>query len=135
MDPTLAAQHATAVRLIVLTLVADGELANREIEAIDRHHIAELLGVERDALVQAVIDHCRGLLDRASSGEDLRLIDLERTEAMLDSITEPRLQKLTCRAMLVLAKSDGSISLSEQTLLRHALTRWGLTLESLSAPT
>lgn len=133
MDPTLAEQYATAVRLVVLTLVADGELANREIEAIDRLHIADLMGVERDALIQAVIDHCRGLLDRPPAGRGLRVLDLERTEAMLDSITEPRLQKLTCRAMLVLAKSDGSISLSEQTLLRHALTRWGLTLESLSA--
>ncbi len=133
MNATFAEQQATAVRLIVLTLVADGELATREIEAIDRHHIAELMGVERDALVQAVIDHCRGLLESPPSGRDLRVLDLERTEAMLDSITEPRLQKLTCRAMLVLAKSDGSISLSEQTLLRQALTRWGLTLESLSA--
>jgi hypothetical protein len=33
----------------------------------------------------------------------------------------------------VLAKADGHISLAEQTLLRHALSRWGLTLQSVSA--
>lgn len=133
MQDTLAAQRATAQKLIVLTLIADGQLASREIEAIDRHRVAELLGVERDALVQAVIDHCRGLLGRAAAGELVRVADLERTEQMLDSITDPELRKLTCRAMLVLSKSDGTITLPEQTLLRHALTRWGLTLDSVSA--
>lgn len=133
MPDKLAAQRATAQKLIVLTLIADGQLASREIEAIDRHRIAELLGVERDALIQAVIDHCRGLLERAAGGALVRVADLERTEQMLDSITDPELQKLTCRAMLVLSKSDGMITLPEQTLLRHALTRWGLTLDSVSS--
>ena len=122
-----------AAQLVVLTLVADGELANREIEAIDRHHIAELIGVPRDTLVQAVAEHCKGLLASHATQGAVRVLDLEHTERLLDSITDPALQKLICRAMLVLAKADGRISLSEQTLLRHALTRWGLTLESVSA--
>ncbi|ATE61772.1 TerB family tellurite resistance protein [Thauera sinica] len=126
-DPRL-----TAARLVVLTLVADGELANREIEAIDRFHIAELLGVPRDTLVQAIADHCGGLLASQATPGAVRVLDLEQTERLLDSITDPALQKLVCRAMLVLAKADGRITLSEQTLLRHALTRWGLTLESVS---
>jgi uncharacterized tellurite resistance protein B-like protein len=123
----------TAARLIVLTLVADGELANREIDAIDRHHIAELIGVPRDALVQAVAEHCSGLLASTATDGAVRVLDLENTERLLDSITDPALQKLTCRAMLVLAKADGHISLAEQTLLRHALSRWGLTLQGVSA--
>jgi hypothetical protein len=133
MPDKLAAQRTIAVKLIVLTLIADGQLASREIEAIDRHRIAELLGVERDALIQAVIDHCRGLLERPSAGDTVRVAELERTEHMLERITDPELQKLTCRAMLVLSKSDGTITLAEQTLLRHALTRWGLTLDSVSS--
>lgn len=133
MNPTQADARLTAARLIVLTLVADGELANREIVAIDRHRIAELIGVPRDTLVQAIVDHCKGLLASQATKGAVRVLDLENTERLLDSITDSALQKLTCRAMLVLAKADGSISLSEQTLLRHALTRWGLTLESVSA--
>lgn len=123
----------TAAQLVVLTLVADGELANREIEAIDRHHIAELLGVPRDTLVQAVADHCEGLLASQATQGAVRVLDLEQTERLLDRVTDPLLQKLTCRAMLVLAKADGHISLAEQTLLRHALTRWNLTLERVAA--
>jgi uncharacterized tellurite resistance protein B-like protein len=133
MNPMQADARLTAARLIVLTLVADGELANREIDAIDRHHIAELIGVPRDALVQAVAEHCSGLLASTATDGAVRVLDLENTERLLDSITDPALQKLTCRAMLVLAKADGHISLAEQTLLRHALSRWGLTLQGVSA--
>lgn len=122
-----------AAQLVVLTLVADGELANREVEALDRHHIADLLGVPRNALVKAVADHCQGLLASQATQGAVRVLDLEQTERLLDRVTDPLLQKLTCRAMLVLAKADGCISLAEQTLLRHALTRWNLSLESVAA--
>ncbi|MBS0546054.1 MAG: hypothetical protein JSR40_20260 [Proteobacteria bacterium] len=132
MKPVPNDPRQIATQLVVLTLVADGELANREIDAIDRLHIAELLGVPRDALVQAVADHCKGLLaGQEIHGGAVRVLDLERTEQLLDRITDPALQKLTCRAMLVLAKADGCIALPEQTLLRHALTRWALTPEDV----
>jgi uncharacterized tellurite resistance protein B-like protein len=132
MSDVLNVQRRIAAQLVVLTLIADGELANRELAALDRHRIAELLGVPREVLVQAVADHCQGLLARKAGSDALRLLDLEQTERMLDAVTEPALQKLCCQAMLVLAKSDGSISLPEQTLLRHALSRWGLTLDSVA---
>ncbi|ANQ83385.1 hypothetical protein [Azoarcus olearius] len=125
-------QRLTIARLIALTLIADGDLASRELEALDRHRIAELVGVPRDLLIQTVIDHCRTLRAGEAPGT-LRVLDLERTERMLDSITDPALRALACRAMLVLSKADGRITLPEQTLLRHALTRWGLSLEAIAA--
>lgn len=131
--PSLEAQRSTVARLIALTLIVDGELASRELEALDRHRIAELIGMPRDLLIQVVIDHCRGLSRAGEVPGTLRVLDLDATEHMLDSITDPALRKLACRAMLVLSKADGRISLPEQTLLRHALTRWGLSLEGIAA--
>ncbi|QDF95385.1 hypothetical protein CJ010_01865 [Azoarcus sp. DD4] len=127
------AQRLTIARLIALTLIADGELASRELEALDRHHIAELIAVPRDVLIQTVIDHCRSLRREGDAPGTLRVLDLETTERMLDSITDPALRELACRAMLVLSKADGRITLPEQTLLRHALSRWGLSLEAIAA--
>lgn len=132
-SPQVDAQRATIAHLIALTLIADGELASRELEALDRHRIAELIGVPRDLLIQAVIDHCRGLRRAGEAPGTLRVLDLEGTERMLDSITDPALREIACRAMLVLSKADGRITLPEQTLLRHALTRWGLSLEGIAA--
>ncbi len=130
MPLPLDSEREIAARLVVLTLIADGELASREVEALERHHIAELLGVPGDVLVGAVAAHCQGLLAR--DGSPLRVLDLEQTERLLDSVRDPALRITTCRAMLVLSKADGRITLPEQTLLRHALTRWRLTLEDVS---
>lgn len=126
-------QRDIAARLVALILIADGELASRELAALDQHKIAELLGVRRDVLIQAVIDRCRTVLDSGSSAEALRVLDLDQVEQMLDQVTDPALQILVCRAMLVLSKADGRITAPEQTLLRHALSRWGLALSDLSA--
>ena len=130
-DPNYEAQRAVATELVALTLLADGVLASRELEALDRLGIPELLGVERDALIQAVIDHCRRLLQRPERVDPVRMLDIERFEMMLDRITDPVLREMVCRAMLVLSKADGVICLPEQTLLRDALTRWGIPLEQL----
>jgi uncharacterized tellurite resistance protein B-like protein len=130
---SIEAQRTTATELVALTLLADGVLARRELEALDRHAIAELLGVPRDALIQAVIDHCRRLLERPLRGDSLRLVDIERFEMTLDRITDAELRLLVCRAMLVLSKADGMITQPEQTLLRNALTRWGISLEAVRA--
>ncbi len=131
--PKLDTQRETAIQLVVLTLLADGVLASRELEALDRHGIPELLGVPRDALIQAVITHCRTLLERPARRDTVRLVDVERFEMLLDRISDPDLRLLVCRAMFVLTKADGTISHPEQTLLRNALTRWDLTLEAVRA--
>lgn len=133
MSIPLSKQRSVAADLVALILIADGELASRELAALDQHNIADLLGLPRDVLVQAVIDRCRGLLARVDGGEALRVLDLEQVERMLDSVTDPGLRILACRAMLVLSKADGRISMPEQTLLRHALSRWSLSLADLSA--
>ncbi|AWI76536.1 hypothetical protein CEW83_16025 [Parazoarcus communis] len=131
MNIPLNEQRTIAARLVALTLISDGELANREVEALDRHDIAALLGIPRDVLIQAVIDHCQQLLARGGSAEAMRLLDLEQVEHMLDRVTDPSLRALTCQAMLVLSKADGRITQPEQTLLRHALSRWELSLSEL----
>ncbi|WP_332670666.1 TerB family tellurite resistance protein [Aromatoleum sp.] len=124
-------QRAVAVELVAQVMLADGMLANREVDALDRHGIAQLLGVSRDALVGAVIERCERTLDGADPARTPRLVDIEEFERTVDRVTDPELRELVCRAMLVLAKSDGVISPPEQTLLRNVLTRWEIPLEQL----
>ncbi|WP_246265934.1 TerB family tellurite resistance protein [Aromatoleum diolicum] len=131
IDPDIEAQRAVATELVALVLLADGVLASRELEAMDRHGIPQLLGVSRDALIKSVIDHCRKLLQRPERIDPVRLVDIERFESMLDRIVAPTLRETVCRVMLVLAKADGVICQPEQTLLRDVLTRWGIALERL----
>ncbi|MBR0567180.1 hypothetical protein J5J83_13740 [Azoarcus sp. L1K30] len=133
MNIPLNEQRNVVARLIAFTLISDGELASREVDALDRHEIPALLGIPRDVLIQAVVDHCQQLLARGGPAESVRVLDLEQVEHMLDRVTDPSLRELACQAMLVLSKADGRITLPEQTLLRHALTRWNLSLSALGA--
>lgn len=130
-NPPIEAQRATAIELVALTLLADGVLSTREIETLDRLEIPKLLGIERDVLIQAVVDHCRRLLQRPERLDPVRLVDIERFELMLDGITDPTLRETVCRAMLVLSKADGVICQPEQTLLRDVMTHWDIPLERL----
>lgn len=125
-------QRAAAIQLIVMTLVADGELAAGELDAIDRLHLAEDLGVGGDALIEAVIDHCRSVLLHAEAPGLVRAVDPKDVARLLDRVIDPELRKLVCRAMLVLSKADGDIAEPEQHLLRQTLTHWGLTLDSMA---
>lgn len=129
---TLEEQRGVAVDLVAQVLLADGTLATREVEVLDRYEIPQLLGVPRDALIQAIVTHCRVALERPERGGDtLRLVDVERFERSVDRIADPDLRELVVCAMLVLAKSDGVISPPEQTLLRTVLTRWEIPLARL----
>ena len=125
------ARNAIA-RLIGLTLMADGRLANRELEALDTHDIPALIGLSRDAILQAVIDLSREVLEE-NRGERVRLLDPAHIDALLDAITDTDQRLVTARAMLVLSKADGTISDAEQSLLRRSLERWGLSLDVVGA--
>ena len=124
------ARNAIA-RLIGLTLMADGRLANRELEALDTHEIPTLIGLSRDAILQAVIDLSRELLDE-NRGERVHLLDPAHIDALADAISDPDQRLVTARAMLVLSKADGTISEAENSLLRRALARWDLTVDSVA---
>lgn len=125
------ARHAMA-RLIALTLMADGRLANFELAALDAHHIPTVVGVSRDAILQAVVDLCREMLDEAP-GARVRVVDPAHVDALLDAIAEAGHREVALRALLVLSKADGAISPPEQAVLGRAMARWDMTLAAIAA--
>lgn len=129
--PTSGRDTRNAIaRLIGLTLMADGELADGELAALDRHDIPALIGLNRDALLQSVVDLSRELLDESSGGR-VAVLDPAHIDALLDAVPNPQQRVLVARAMLILSKSDGTISPPEHSLFRRALTRWHLTLDDV----
>ena len=118
-------------RIIALAMLADGRLANAELEAPDRHNIPAIAGLSRDAFIQIIIDHCRELLEPGDGGR-VRLLEPARVAPMLALVDDPAKQLLTCRAIVVLSKADGKFSRAEQVLLRHLLETWKLSLDQVS---
>lgn len=118
-------------RLIAMAILADGQLDNREVEWLQRHDTAAMLGVEQEVLIQALLDCCRDLVGE-STQERVQLLNEARLSILADDITDRALQKVALSAMLILAKADGAVSEGEQTLLRFLMSRWGIQLEELT---
>ena len=119
-------------RLMAMAILADGRLDNREVEWIKHNDTASLLGVERDTLIQVLLDCCRDVINEAEQ-ERVFLLEDHRLARLADDLTDPALRKVALSAMLILAKSDGSVSHGEETLLRFLMKRWSLSLEDLAA--
>ena len=119
-------------RLVAMAILADGRLDNREVDWIKHNDTAALLGVDRDTLIQVLLDCCRDVINEAEQ-ERVFLLEDHRLARLADDLTDPALQKVALSAMLILAKSDGSVSEGEETLLRYLMSRWGLALEDLAA--
>ena len=119
-------------RLVAMAILADGRLDNREVDWIKHNDTASLLGVDRDTLIQVLLDCCRDVITEAEQ-ERVFLLEDHRLARLADDLTDPALQKVALSAMLILAKSDGSVTEGEETLLRFLMSRWGLSLEDLAA--
>jgi uncharacterized tellurite resistance protein B-like protein len=119
-------------RLIAMAILADGRLDNREVDWIKNNDTASLLGVDRDTLIQVLLDCCRDVITEAEQ-ERVFLLEEHRLARLADDLTDKALQKVALSAMILIAKVDGDVSEGEQTLLRFLMSRWEISLEDLTA--
>lgn len=121
-----------AARIVALTVLADGDIADAEIECLDRLAVHEQLGLARHEL-QAVLDtFCEDLL---SSGQlkwaDACPVD-ERTLAdLMGEIQDPGLRQKVLRLCVELAEIDAHVDEGEASVLVAAVEHWGLQREML----
>ena len=118
-------------RLLAMAILADGRLDNREVDWLKKHDTAALVGVDRDVLIQVLLDCCRDVITEAEQ-ERVFLLEDHRLARLADDVTDKALQRVAVSAMLIIAKADGSITEGEQTLLRFLMERWGIVLEDLA---
>ena len=118
-------------RLLAMAILADGRLDNREVDWLKKHDTAALVGVDRDVLIQVLLDCCRDVITEAEQ-ERVFLLEDHRLARLADDVTDKALQRVAVSAMLIIAKADGSITEGEQALLRFLMERWGIVLEDLA---
>ena len=123
---------AAVARLIAMAMLADGRLDNREIDWLNHHDTAAMVSVDRETLIQVLLDCCRDVITEAEQ-ERVFLLEEARLARLADDITDRALQKVALSAMLIIAKADGTVSEGEEPLLRYLMQRWGLTLDDLAA--
>lgn len=119
-----------AARIVALTVIADGDIGEAEIEWLDRLSVHEQLGLARHELHTLLDTFCEDLL---SSGQlqwaDACPVD-ERTLAdLMGEIQDPALRLKLLRLCVELAEVDARVDEGESMVLVAAVEHWGLQRE------
>ncbi|QDQ28565.1 hypothetical protein FNU76_20640 [Chitinimonas arctica] len=120
-------------RLLVMLMMSDGNFDPREIDSLETLHIYEALGISRTRFIEVLHAYCNDLSDEADEQGRIQLVDRQRIEDLLDTVTEPKKQLLLATLSLDMAKADRSISDPELAVYSHMLERWHLTLDDIEA--
>ena len=121
-----------AARIIALTVVADGDIGDVEIEWLDRLAVHEQLGLARHEFHALLDTFCEDLL----SSDQLKWADVcpvdERTLAnLMGEIQDPALRLKLLRLCVELAEVDAHVDDGESSVLVAAVEHWGLHHEML----
>ena len=116
-----------AARILALTLVADGDIGDAEIEWLDRLIVHEQLGLARHELHAVLDTFCEDLL----SSNQLKWADAcpldERSLAdLMSEIQDPALRLTLLHLCVELAEVDAHIDDGESIVLVAAVEHWGL---------
>lgn len=111
-----------AGRILALSMVADGSLAETEIAALDRSRILEHLDLDQAQFQCLMQELCDDLLATASHGS----VQLERDviDSLLSEIQSPELRRKLLRAMWSVADADEWLADGEAVLLARASIVW-----------
>ena len=120
----------SAARIVALTLVADGDIGDAEIQWLDRLLVHEQLGLTRQELHALLDTFCEDLL----SSNQLKWADAspvnERTLAdLMGEIQDPALRVKLLRLCVELAEVDAHVDEDESIVLVAAVEHWGLHYE------
>lgn len=124
-----------AARILALTVVADGDIGDAELQWLDRLSVHERLGLARHELHALLDTFCEDLL----SSDQLKWADAcpvdERTLAdLMGEIQDPDLRLKLLRLCVELAEVDARVDDGESCVLVAAVEHWGLHREMLRSP-
>ncbi|MBP6118427.1 MAG: TerB family tellurite resistance protein [Giesbergeria sp.] len=116
-----------AARIVALTVIADGDIGEAEIEWLDRLSVHEQLGLARHELHTLLDTFCEDLL---SSGQlnwaDACPVDECTLADLMGEIQDPSLRLKLLRWCVELAESDAHVAQGESIVLVAAVEHWGL---------
>jgi uncharacterized tellurite resistance protein B-like protein len=111
-----------AGRILALTIIADGNFAPNELEALHRSGIFQYVELDEPQFRQIVRQLCEDL--HASATHGIARLDHGLIDSMLDEIVDSDLRRKLLQVMWRIADADGCLSDSEAVLLSRASATW-----------
>jgi uncharacterized tellurite resistance protein B-like protein len=116
-----------AARIVAMTLVADGDIGEAELQRLDDLKVHEQLNLSLDELHQVMKDFCQDLLRSPQlNWSDVCPLDERELANLLAQITRPALRQRVLHLCLQLAEADGHVAEGESIVLGAAVEHWGL---------
>jgi hypothetical protein len=112
-------------RLIVLALLADGDLDEREIAVLDRRRAFGDLGIARHDFIQVLYDFCGDVAGQLPLGRGGYRLTPETLVGLFGEVADRAARDTLVQLIAAVIGSDGRLSEAEKNLLRCALTTWG----------
>lgn len=117
-------------RLIVLALLADGQLDKKEFDSLEKNGVYATLGLSREDFVAVLFDFCSDAARLPSDHGSYKL-----TPALLDGlfaeVDNPIAKKHLVRHIFEIISSDGKLATGEEQLFWNAVDAWKLRTAAL----
>jgi hypothetical protein len=126
MQPFATDSPQALARVLVLALIADTELSERELHALDELDAFDRIGLPRAQFAHIAREYCAELLLRMGRHGALRLNSPELFDEVLAGVENRGLRLLVCRLVAGVISADGAMRGAERQLYLHILKRWGL---------
>ena len=121
-----------AARIVALTLVADGDIGQAELDTLDGLVVHQQLGLERPDL-HAVIDaFCEDLLSsKQLAWADTCPVDAYTLATLMGEIDDPALRRTVLSVCVQLSEADRVLAEGESVVLNAAVEHWGMQRQML----
>lgn len=121
------------LRVITLFIVSDGELADLEMDTVERLGVLRTLGLDRDRFAQVFDAYCDDLIAHAGTARYVGVADADWVDAVIGPVTDPERRRYLAATLLHVAQADGRFADAELAVFRRMIERWGLDLDELTA--
>lgn len=111
-------------RLVVLAILADGQLDERELRVLERRGAYAALGISREDFVQVLYDFCADVARLSVTPGGYRLSP-SLLAALFDEVDDPAAKERVLNLLVAVFSSDGRLTEGEEKLFLEALHAWG----------
>ena len=111
-------------RLVVLALLADGQLDEHELATLERRGAFDTLGISREDFVQVLYDFSADVARLSESAGGYRLSPT-LLAALFDEVDDVRAKERVLNLIVAVISSDGYFADGEEKLFLGALHAWG----------
>lgn len=133
LTPYVENSPEAMLRVITLFIVSDGELADSEMDTVERLGVLGTLGVDRERFALVFDAYCDDLIAHAGTARYVGLADPDWVDAVLAPVKDPDRRRYIAAALLLIARADGHFADAELSVFRRMVARWGLDLDELTS--